>query len=75
MQSKKSEFLTVYGRRRVGKIFLIKEYFEYKFEFQISGFANATTEQQLFNFDTSLVKQSGVVYEKPSGNWLIAPTS
>lgn len=72
VQSKKSEFLTVYGRRRVGKTFLIREYFNYRFDFQISGLANADTSQQLFNFDTALGKQSNLVYESPSGNWLIA---
>ena len=72
IQSKKSEFLTVYGRRRVGKTFLIREYFDYTFDFQISGFANADTAQQLFNFDTTLSKQSNLVYETPSSNWLIA---
>jgi AAA+ ATPase superfamily predicted ATPase len=72
VQSNKSEFLTVYGRRRVGKTFLIREYFDYRFDFQISGLANADTSQQLFNFDTALRKQSNLVYETPSGNWLIA---
>ncbi len=71
-QSKKSEFLTVYGRRRVGKTFLIREYFDYTFDFQISGLANATTEQQLFNFDTALRKQSNLVFDSASANWLIA---
>ena len=72
VQSKKSEFLTVYGRRRVGKTYLIREYFNYRFDFQISGLANADTSQQLFNFDTALGKQSNLVYETSSGNWLIA---
>jgi uncharacterized protein len=72
VQSKKSEFLTVYGRRRVGKTYLIREYFNYRFDFQISGLANANTSQQLFNFDTALRKQSNLVYETSSGNWLIA---
>lgn len=71
-QSKKSEFLAVYGRRRVGKTFLIREYFNYTFDFQISGLANATTEQQLFNFDTALRKQSNIFIEEASANWLIA---
>jgi uncharacterized protein len=71
-KSKKSEFLTVYGRRRVGKTFLIREYFDYKFDFQISGLANADTSQQLFNFDTALHKQSNLVFDNPSSNWLIA---
>ena len=72
LQSTKSEFVTVYGRRRVGKTFLIREFFEYRFAFRISGLANATTEQQLFNFDSALRKQSSLVWETPSDNWLIA---
>jgi uncharacterized protein len=72
LQSKKSEFLTVYGRRRVGKTFLVREYFNYKFDFQISGLANADTTQQLFNFDMALHKQSKLIYDSPSMNWLIA---
>lgn len=71
-KSKKSEFLTVYGRRRVGKTFLIREYFDYTFDFQVSGLANADTTQQLFNFDTVLQKQSHLVFDTPSSNWLIA---
>jgi uncharacterized protein len=72
VQSKKSEFLTVYGRRRVGKTFLLREYFDYTFDFQVSGLANADTSQQLFNFDTALNKQSNLVFDGPSSNWLIA---
>ena len=72
LQSKKSEFLTVYGRRRVGKTFLIREYFQYTFAFQISGLANADTSQQLFNFDTALRRQSNLVYDAASSNWLVA---
>ncbi len=72
IESKKSEFLTVYGRRRVGKTFLIREHFNYTFDFQISGLANADTSQQLFNFDTALRKQSNLIYDTASSNWLIA---
>ena len=66
LQSKKSEFLTVYGRRRVGKTFLIREYFDYTFDFQVSGMANADTTQQLFNFDMVLRKQSSLFFEGAS---------
>ncbi|MEM8528123.1 MAG: ATP-binding protein [Bacteroidota bacterium] len=71
-KSKKSEFLAVYGRRRVGKTYLIREFFNYRFHFQISGLANATTAQQLFNFDAALDKQSNLHFGNPSENWLIA---
>ena len=71
-KSKKSEFLAVYGRRRVGKTFLIREYFDYTFDFQISGLANADTAQQLFKFDTVLRKHSALVNDSLSRNWLVA---
>ena len=38
VESDKPEFLAVYGRRRVGKTFLIREYFKQNFSFYISGF-------------------------------------
>ncbi|MFN4144986.1 MAG: AAA family ATPase [Runella sp.] len=72
IQSKKSEFLAVYGRRRIGKTFLIREYFNHTFDFQISGLANATTKQQLFNFDNALQKQSNLIFDMPSSHWLEA---
>ena len=34
------EFLVVYGRRRIGKTFLIREYFGGKFDFHVTGLAN-----------------------------------
>jgi len=40
-ESDTPEFVAVYGRRRVGKTFLIKEYFRGKFSFYISGIANS----------------------------------
>ena len=40
--SSKSEFVAVYGRRRVGKTFLIKQYFNNEFTFYQTGLNNAT---------------------------------
>ena len=37
-----SQFIAVYGRRRVGKTFLIRETFENRFDFQFTGAANLT---------------------------------
>jgi AAA+ ATPase superfamily predicted ATPase len=72
LESPRSEFLAVFGRRRVGKTFLIKEFFNYKFDFYITGLANASTAQQLFNFDAELERQSHLVFEEASKNWLEA---
>jgi uncharacterized protein len=71
-KSPKSEFIAVYGRRRVGKTFLIREYFNYKFDFHISGMANANTNQQLFNFHNSLARYCNIVYDGQPTNWLEA---
>ena len=57
--SKQSEFIAVYGRRRVGKIFLIREFFDNKFTFQFSGLANVSTKEQLMNFNLTLRRVSG----------------
>ena len=52
--SEYSEFVAVYGRRRVGKTFLIRESFNYQFFFQHTGVANGTLAEQLDEFRTSL---------------------
>ena len=36
-QSEYSQFVTVYGRRRVGKTFFVRETFGYKFTFEHAG--------------------------------------
>ncbi|MBR6605305.1 MAG: ATP-binding protein, partial [Prevotella sp.] len=53
-QSEYSELVAVYGRRRVGKTYLIRETFGYKFTFQHTGMANGKTKDQLFSFAISL---------------------
>jgi uncharacterized protein len=72
VESSKSEFLAIYGRRRVGKTFLIREFFDYKFSFQISGLANANTVQQLSNFHSTLNTQSKITIEETPSDWMIA---
>ncbi|MDZ7899505.1 MAG: ATP-binding protein [Arcicella sp.] len=72
LNSSKSEFLVVYGRRRVGKTFLIREYFNYQFDFQISGLANGNTIQQLQHFHLTLAETDNAVYDQIPTNWLEA---
>ena len=71
LESKKSEFVVVFGRRRVGKTFLIREFFDNKFSFYHSGMANTDKETQLQNFNTSLQKYGKIPYPKV-GSWLEA---
>ena len=55
--SKYSEFVAVYGRRRVGKTFLVRETFNYSFTFQHSGLSQANYALQLSEFWRSMKGQ------------------
>lgn len=52
--SDKSEFVAIYGRRRVGKTFLVKKVFNNSFTFLHTGIAEAPIDIQLENFRLSL---------------------
>lgn len=54
IQSDKSEFIAVYGRRRVGKTFLIRKVISDRACFMMSGMENVTTDDQLLNFSMVL---------------------
>ena len=49
-RSERPEFLALYGRRRIGKTYLIKEFFGQQFDFYTTGTANSTMKIQLKNF-------------------------
>ena len=71
--SEKSEFIAVYGRRRVGKTYLIRAYFQQEFAFHLTGLANANTQQQLTNFHSTLVRQRSPEFAgQVPENWLEA---
>ncbi len=46
----KSELIAVYGRRRVGKTFLIRNVYKKHIKFEFTGLARATTKAQLKRF-------------------------
>ena len=71
--SNKSELIAVYGRRRVGKTFLIRETFNKQFVFEVSGIPQGSMKIQLANFYNELVKRSKKIekYPKPT-NWMEA---
>lgn len=54
LESKRPEFLVVYGRRRVGKTYLIREFFNEKFSFYTTGIPNQRTRNQLKAFNEAL---------------------
>ena len=56
LTSRKPEFLAVYGRRRVGKTYLIKEFFNNSFSFYATGLQQADRKHQLRAFQESLLQ-------------------
>jgi uncharacterized protein len=48
--------VAVYGRRRIGKTYLIREFFKNTFTFQLTGIANVEMLQQLGNFRSALIR-------------------
>jgi len=49
-----SEFIAIYGRRRIGKTYLVKETFEHKLDFFYTGIYNVTKKVQLKEFQSTL---------------------
>ena len=56
LNSKRAEFLVVYGRRRIGKTYLIKKYFNENFSFYATGLSDAKMNEQLKIFNASLLE-------------------
>ena len=71
LESNSAQLIIVYGRRRVGKTFLINEYFNYEFAYKITGIYNATKKLQIRNFMIELNNKSEKKYDIPN-DWLDA---
>lgn len=61
--SDRSELVIVYGRRRVGKTYLIEEYFNRTFDFRYVGAHGMATRRQLRNFARVLGSYSHQKYD------------
>lgn len=71
LESEYSEFVAVYGRRRVGKTFLVREAFDYKFTFQHAGLAKSNMKKQLSAWKSSL-KDAGLKVGAAPKSWIDA---
>lgn len=66
--SGRAEFVAIYGRRRVGKTFLVRNLFGDEFAFAVSGSIEAPAEAQLSNFGYAL-REYGDERQPTPANW------
>ena len=72
INSDQSEFVAVYGRRRIGKTFLIRKAAADNFAFFVTGMYKATKSEQLTNFAIALQKYTKTVNLVIPQNWIMA---
>ena len=70
-KSNKSELICVYGRRRVGKTYLIEQTFSEFFAFRATGVEGGNTRTQLKSFYQRLI-EAGDKEKRIPGNWFEA---
>ncbi|WP_460687029.1 AAA family ATPase [Niabella aquatica] len=75
LNSGEAELIALYGRRRVGKTFLVRNYFASQIAFEFTGMHEAGLQDQLFNFSQAL--QAAATIAIPPAipqNWIQAFT-
>lgn len=69
-QNDKSELIALYGRRRVGKTFLIREYFKDNLLLEVTGLYGGGLQDQIENFIKEIRRQSKKPELKSPKSWL-----
>ncbi len=73
LNSNSSELIAVYGRRRVGKTFLIREVYKKHIVFELTGYYKGNLRDQLQNFHAQLESSSTeFTNTKAPNNWFKA---
>lgn len=73
-ESEKSELIALYGRRRIGKTFLIREFFKKRIVFEVTGLHNGNMSDQLQNFTKEVKKRTKSSVAELPNSWLNAFT-
>lgn len=69
-----SELIAIYGRRRIGKTFLIREFFKKHLAFEVSGLHNGNMNDQIKNFTNEIHKKDRTLKSDTPLDWLTAFT-
>jgi AAA+ ATPase superfamily predicted ATPase len=70
----KSELIALYGRRRIGKTYLIREYFKANLVFEMSGLFGGSLKDQLETFNKELIKRTKKTELETAKSWFQAFT-
>ena len=71
MAQEEAQLVILYGRRRVGKTYLINSYFEGRFDFKLTGIYGETRDVQLRNFADEMRRQTNAPFSQPA-DWMDA---
>ena len=71
MNASTSQLVIVYGRLRVGKTFLVNEFFDNRFSFRVTGLFDKPRKKQLQNFREALESYFRHPFDTP-GDWIDA---
>ncbi|MES2776263.1 MAG: ATP-binding protein [Bacteroidota bacterium] len=73
LASPQAEFLAIYGRRRIGKTYLIRQYLKDNLVFDFTGTRDGKNDVQLNNFfDEYLKRTNGQKETQPPPSWQVA---
>lgn len=73
LDSHRSELIAIYGRRRIGKTYLIREFYENRIIFSFTGLSTGNRKDQIKNFTLKLNEVTNIFNkEKQAKDWLEA---
>ena len=73
LKSRTADLLAVYGRRRVGKTYMIQTHLQQQLAFHLTGMYQASLKEQLQQFSIALQLASGAALAlQPPTNWIAA---
>lgn len=70
LNSSRSELIAIYGRRRIGKTFLIREFYERQIVFSMTGYSVGSRAVQIKNFMTKLNEVTNKFKDDKPTDWI-----
>jgi hypothetical protein len=74
LDNDRPELIALYGRRRIGKTYMINQFYGRNIVFEVTGLYNGKMKDQLKNFSKQLTKRSNKIEKEIPNSWLDAFT-